>query len=92
MLTVTPNALELLSGKLAGKNAPADAALRFRCAAGRWKMRVDLPQPDDAVFTHGGRKVLVLDQVVATALSAMTLIVRKTSAGLQLKLRENSKM
>jgi hypothetical protein len=90
MLTVTIAALERLSQKLADKKAADDVALRFRRAAGRWRLRVDRARPHDATFAHEGRNVLLLDRATARAMTALTLMVRATEAGPRLKLRRNA--
>ncbi|MCK6456599.1 MAG: hypothetical protein L6Q92_08735 [Phycisphaerae bacterium] len=89
MLTVTPAALERLSRKLVYKKAAEGAALRFVRARKCWRLKLDRPRPDDATFTHEGRRVLVLDQAVAEAMAAMTLSVHSTEAGPRLRLLKN---
>lgn len=89
MLIVTLEALERLSEKL-GAQPAKDVALRFRRSAGRWRLRVDKPKPNDAAFSHGGRKVLLLDRAAVAAAAALTLTVRNTAKGPRLKLTRKS--
>lgn len=91
MLTVTTEALERLSRKLARKRAANDVALRFRRAEGRWRLRIDRMRPDDATFAHEGRNVLLLDEAASKAMTALTLMVRDTGAGPRLKLSRAAK-
>lgn len=90
MLTVTPEALARLSQKLTHKRAATDFALRFRQTAGGWKLRVDRLRPDDAAFTHDGRRVLLLDRAAVSAADALTLTVYETEKGPRLKLRRGT--
>jgi hypothetical protein len=87
MLTVTNAALERLSRKLARKKAATDMALRFKRTEGRWRLRLDRARPDDATFTHQGRKVLLLDEAASKAMTTMTLGVGDTEAEPRLRLR-----
>ncbi|MCK6486009.1 MAG: hypothetical protein HUU22_07455 [Phycisphaerae bacterium] len=89
MLTVTAAALERLSQKLARRKAADDVSLRFRRVAGRWRLRRSRVRPDDATFSHKGRKVLLLDEATAKAMAALTLVVTDTEAGERLKLRKS---
>ncbi|MCG3126715.1 MAG: hypothetical protein CHACPFDD_01568 [Phycisphaerae bacterium] len=90
MLTVTAAALERLAQKLLGREAGDGFALRFKRAEGRWRLRVGRERPDDATFTHGGRKVLLLDKSASNAMSALTLDVRQTKRGPRLRLSESA--
>lgn len=91
MLTVTKPALERLSLKLASKKAADDMALRIKRAKDRWRLRLTRARPDDAAFTHEGRKVLLLDEAVSQAMTTLTLDVRQTETGPRLKLRRSTK-
>lgn len=87
MLTVTRAARECLSSRLDGKNAADDIAMRFTRTKNGWRLCLDRARPDDTAFTYEGRKVLLLDAAVATAMAAMILEARSTDAGVRLKLR-----
>jgi hypothetical protein len=86
MFTVTEAALDRLSQKLVRKKAADDMALRFMRRTGGWKLRLDRMRPADTMFTHGSRKVLLLDETVARAMSKLTLDVKDTAAGPRLTL------
>ncbi|HVP13757.1 MAG TPA: hypothetical protein VMV94_21455 [Phycisphaerae bacterium] len=87
MFTVTKSALDRLSWKLAHKKAADEMAMRFAEKEGGWRLRLDCQCPDDTVFVHGGRKVLLLDRAVARAMTNRTLDTRNTAGGPRLTLR-----
>jgi hypothetical protein len=87
MLTVTETALDRLALKLAHKKAADELAMRFAPKAGGWRLRLDRPGPDDTVFAHRGRNVLLLDRVVASTMTDKTLDTRNTARGPRLTLR-----
>ncbi len=87
MLTVTADALDCLSRKLARKKLTDGVALRFTRRTGGWRLRPSCARPADTEFTHDGRSVLLLDGVVAQAMANMTLDVRSTESGPRLRLR-----
>ena len=90
MLTVTDDARDRLSQKLAHKKATYEVALRFTRRRGGWRLRLDQARPADTTFTHKGRNILLLDDVVARAMQHMTLDTRTTEAGPQLRLRRRT--
>ena len=87
MFTVTEAALDRLTRKLARKKAADEQAMRFAEKEGGWRLRLDCQGPDDTVFAHRGRNVLLLDQAVALAMTNKTLDARNTEAGPRLTLR-----
>jgi hypothetical protein len=87
MFTVTETALDRLTQKLVGKNAAVEMALRVLERKGIWRLRVDRPQPEDTVFAHHGREVLLMDKTVAQSLANNTLDTRSTPKGPRLTLR-----
>lgn len=91
MLTVTKSALEQLSHRLARRPGTEGLALRFVRREGGWRLRLDRESPGDAAFTHGDRKVLLLDAAVAEALADMTLDVKPTGTRSRLDLRRNGR-
>lgn len=91
MLTVTDEAFEELGRRLRKRAAAAEAALRFHCVDGRWRLRVGRAEPEDATFAHRGRPVLLLDHSAAKALSDAMLLMRDTPKGPRLNLRHNSR-
>ena len=86
MLTVTPDARERLTRKLARKKAGEDEAMRFTRKPGGWKLSVDHARPADTAITHQGRIVLLLDEAASQAMTNATLDVKKTSSGPRLRL------
>ncbi len=86
MLTVTADALDRLSRKLARKKLTDGVALRFIRRTGGWRLCLDRVRPADTEFTHDGRRVLILDGAVSQAMTNMTLDVRSTDSGPRLKL------
>lgn len=87
MFTVTEAALDRLSRKLAGKKAAEEMAMRFAEKEGGWRLRPDRQRPDDTVFVHDGRSVLLLDKAAAQAMTGRTLDTRDTPKGPRLTLR-----
>ena len=86
MLTVTPAALDRLSGKLIGRRALSSDGLRFTRQPDGWKLHLDSFRPSDTVFDHNGRTVLLLDATTSVAMSNMSLVVKKTDDGPRLRL------
>jgi hypothetical protein len=87
MFTVTEAAGLRLAQKLTYKHAADDMAMRFERKSRKWKLRLDLPSPDDLAVAHEGRTVLVLDPEMADRLTDRTLDARATPAGARLYLR-----
>lgn len=89
MLILTEAASACLAGKLAGRSAGGDVALRFVRHLKRrgWSVRLDKPRSSDARFLHDGRIVLVLDEVTSKLLRDRTLDIKETSDGPRLRLR-----
>ena len=87
MFTVTEAALDRLSCKLAHKKAADEMAMRFAEKAGGWRLRLDRQSPDDTVFAHRGRNVLLVDKAVARTMNDRTLDTRNTAGGPRLTLR-----
>lgn len=87
MFEVTAAARDRLSRKLAQKEPTEGQALRFARKEGGWRLRLDRQRPDDMVFEHQGKKVLLLDAEVASAMDALTLDVRGADSGARLRLR-----
>jgi hypothetical protein len=87
MLTVTETALDRLALKLTHKKATDEMAMRFAPKAGGWRLRLDRQGPDDTVFAHRGRNVLLLDRAVASTMADKTLDTRNTAGGPRLTLR-----
>ena len=85
MLTITDTASARLGEMLS--DSPGGEVMRIVRQNRRARMRRDQARPDDTVFTHQGRVVLVLDGVVADALSARTLDLRQSSTGPRLSLK-----
>lgn len=86
MFVVTEAARDRLSRKLAEKEPTDGQALRFTRREGGWRLRLDRPRPDDTVFDHEGKNVLLLDAKVASAMAALTLDVSSTDFGARLRL------
>lgn len=86
MLTVTESALRRLIRKLTRKKAADETAMRFTAKKGGWRLSLDRQGPNDTVFAHRGRSVLLLDQAVARAMAHKTLDTRNTAAGPRLTL------
>jgi hypothetical protein len=86
MFMVTETALDRLTQKLTDKDAADEMGMRFLEKASGWRLRVDRPQPDDTVFAHHGRPVLMFDKAVAQSLTNKTLDTRNTPKGPRLTL------
>ena len=86
MLTVTHTARKRLTCKLTNKNAAQDQALRFTRQVGGWKLCLDQIRPEDTVFSHDGKCVLLLDKTVSREMSDMVLDASSTASGDRLKL------
>lgn len=86
MLNVTAAARARLLTKLVRKNAADDVALRFRREKDKWRLQLDRAAPDDTVFAHEGRNVLLLDEAASKDMDLMTLDARNTDRGARLKL------
>jgi Fe-S cluster assembly iron-binding protein IscA len=91
MLSITKPALHRLSRRLARKEAAEDMALRFTRREGGWTLRLDRESPGDTAFSHGGRKVLLLDEAVSKAMANMSLDVTKSGERSRLKLHRNTR-
>ncbi|HUT14112.1 MAG TPA: hypothetical protein VMY42_26725 [Thermoguttaceae bacterium] len=91
MLTVTKPALDRLSRRLVRKEAADGMALRFTRRDGGWTLRLDQESAGDTAFTHDGRKVLLLDEVVSKAMENMTLDIRKSAQRSGLRLYRNKR-
>jgi hypothetical protein len=91
MLTVTEAARDRLLSKLVSKKAAKDEAMRFTRRKGGWKLCLERACPDDATVVHQGRNVLLMDQAVSKAMTAMALDVRQTDGGPRLTLRRTTK-
>ena len=89
MLTITKTALNRLSHRLIRKKAAEGMAMRFTRRAGGWKLRLDRECAGDTTFTHDGRSVLLLDEVVSKAMANMTLDIRMSGQKSGLKLYRN---
>lgn len=87
MFVVTEAALDRLSRKLTRKKAAAEMAMRFAEKEGGWRLRLDCQRPDDTVFAHRGKNVLLVDKAVAQAVNNRTLDTRSTEKGPRLTLR-----
>jgi hypothetical protein len=87
MFTVTEAALDRLSWKLANRKAADEMAMRFAEKEGGWRLRLDHQGPDDTVFAHRGRNVLLVDKAVVRTMSDRTLDARNTAGGPRLILR-----
>ena len=88
MLQVTTAALDRLVTKLARRKTADESTLRFACKPqGGWKLHLDNRQPDDEMFVHEGKTVLVLSDEVSKTLSHLRLDVINTASGPRLKLR-----
>lgn len=85
MLNLTETARTRLGDLLI--KSPDGEVMRIIRLDRRMRMRRDHVRPNDTVFTHDGRAVLVLDGPVADALSSRTLDVRQTETGPRLRLR-----
>lgn len=84
MLTITETASARLGELLS--DSPETEVMRIVRPNRRARMRRDQARPDDTVFTHQGRVVLVLDGSVADSLSARTLDLRQAATGPRLSL------
>jgi hypothetical protein len=73
MLSVSPAALSYLSELLANAGASEDEGIRLVTGGGNWDVHRDLPSPDDVVFSHEGRVVLLLSQKASKALGGTQL-------------------
>lgn len=87
MFMVTQAALDRLLRKLIHKKAADEVAMRFAVKEGRWQLRLDRQRPDDTVFSHQGKNVLLLEKAVAQAMTKRTLDARNTAKGPRLTLR-----
>lgn len=90
MLTITDNARDRLTRKLVLKNAKEGVALRLSRTEGGWQFRPDTARPNDVVFAHEGKNVLLLDEAALVAVKSMTLDVRDTDAGPRLRMLKSS--
>lgn len=81
MLTITHAAGGYLSRMLADHAASENTAVRLVAGADGMKMALDQERPGDATFDHDGRRVLLLDEQAAQALSERTLDVQSTTEG-----------
>ena len=86
MLTVTSSARARLLAKLEARKAADHIALRFTRIENGWELRPDQVRPEDTVFAHKGRSVLVLDEAVTDAMAKLTLDTNGTKRGPRLKL------
>ena len=75
MFTVTEAARGRLLSKLVGRKAADGEAFRFTRKNGGWKLRLDLPQPNDTKLVHEGRNVLLLNDDVTQTMTKLTLDV-----------------
>ncbi|HNQ23358.1 MAG TPA: hypothetical protein PKK06_09720 [Phycisphaerae bacterium] len=89
MLTVTTPALERLSRRLVRKGAADDVALRFTRRQGGWKLGLDHECTGDTAFSHDGRKVLLLDEAVSSAMTHLTLDTQTGDRRSRLRLRRS---
>ena len=85
MLTITDTASARLGELLS--DSPDDEVMRIVRQDRRARMRRDQARPEDTVFTHNGRVVLVLDGAMADSLTARTLDVRQSATGPRLSLK-----
>jgi len=81
MLTVTPEAGELLTNLLEKSEAPEGAAARFVMGSQGLQMGVDEPKDEDEVFEHDGKTVLVLEPQLSDALADKSLVVTQGEQG-----------
>ena len=81
MLTVTKAAEGYLNDVLEKSDSPADAAVRLMVNADGLTAAIDTERPGDAAYTHGARKVLVLDENASRALAERTLDTEQTPTG-----------
>jgi hypothetical protein len=84
MLSVSPSALRYLSELLANAGAPADEGIRLVTGGGDWDVQRDMPSPDDVVYSHEGRVVLLLTRQAAESMGGLQLNLDENEAGLEL--------
>jgi Fe-S cluster assembly iron-binding protein IscA len=86
MLTVTEAAKAHLAQLLTETDVTDDTAVRFVSEDNLLVPKLDYALPDDMIFAHDGRIVLVLDTGVADVLENSTLDIKDTDSGPQLAL------
>ena len=87
MFTVTEAARGRLLSKLVGRKAAEGEAFRFTRKKGGWKLRLDLPQPNDTKLVHEGRNVLLLNDDITQTMTKLTLDVINAATRPRLTLR-----
>ena len=81
MLVMTDAAGGFLTRVLQEARATDDTAVRFVLEGEKITPTLDTARPDDDVFAHAGRRVLIVDKGVAEALGSSVLDVEKTRQG-----------
>ncbi len=87
MFNVTNEATEHIANLLDNlDDAPDNAAVRVVASEQGLDLAVDVARPDDQVFEHENKPVLLLDAQLADMLADRTLDIEQTEAGPRLKL------
>ncbi len=81
MFVMTEAAAGQLTRMLEEAGAPEGTAIRIQSEGQGLKPRLDKPRPDDQVFDHEGKRVLLLDPGVSRMLEACLLDVEQTAQG-----------
>ena len=84
MFVMTEAAGGFLTRVLEEARAAEDTAVRFLLEGERVTPTLDTVRAGDDVFAHAGRKVLVVDKGVSSALGSSVLDVEKTQNGSKL--------
>ncbi len=81
MFVLTEAAGGYLTQMLEEAHAPDGTCIRIQSDDQGLKPRLDRPRPNDKVFDHAGRKVLLLDPGVSRLLETCLLDVEETAQG-----------
>jgi hypothetical protein len=81
MLTLTPEAGQLLTDLLDKAEVPDGVAARFMRGAQGLQLGVDKPTEEDQTFQHAGKTVLVLEPELSDALADKSLVVTESEQG-----------
>lgn len=86
MLKVTESALAYFARMLDQRALPAETVVRCSLDDASISLMPDTQQPDDVVFLHDGRPVLVLNEMLSEALDGHSFDVASTDDGDRLTL------
>ena len=87
MLTVTSAAGRHLAALLEKTDGAANLAIRILQRARKYTLHLDQAGPGDETFSHDGRLVLIIDDVVFQSLKEKVLDLKTTPEGSMLSLQ-----